>query len=518
MKLKKLLSLVIAIVILISAFAAFGLTASAVSGSGTENDPYLISTAEEFELIRDFPDAHFRLTSNIVLNKTYDSTCSFNGTLDGNGYIVVGINGESPFSNYGTIKNLIVELGKNMESGFIDGNQGTIENVGIVDGHATVLWGCGTLANRNSGTIKNCYSMASLTEKSSSYVYAAGFVAYNYGTIDNCYYGGHLASLKQHQKYLGPFVGSNKEASSSYVDDGGKVLKCFYNKDEACWDLGASNFSGGGTGKSTAAMKMQATYSGWDFDTVWAIDYSKNDGYPYLRIDRRFGGGPGTTPTPTPSPTPTTPADGAVVSASSVTVSPGGTAEVKIDLSGCTGFSNLGIQVGYDADALTLTKVTNNPGVDATYTPAQSTAANPYNMSWNSAISNNTFNGTLATLTFQAKDSAAEGEYPITVSYYKGRDGSYTDGVSVNYDVDHNPLGLSYTNGKVKISKHIPGDIDGDGEITEWDGTLLLRYLAGWDISEIDSSALDISGDGAINEWDGTLFRRYLAGWDVEIH
>ena len=30
-------------------------------------------------------------------------------------------------------------------------------------------------------------------------------------------------------------------------------------------------------------MKNQSTFSGWDFDTVWAMDSGRNDGYPYLQ-------------------------------------------------------------------------------------------------------------------------------------------------------------------------------------------------------------------------------------------
>ncbi|HPA94130.1 MAG TPA: hypothetical protein PLI39_09465, partial [Petrotogaceae bacterium] len=38
-----------------------------------------------------------------------------------------------------------------------------------------------------------------------------------------------------------------------------------------------------GTGKTTAEMKNQNTYTGWDFTNIWAIDSSKNNGYPYLK-------------------------------------------------------------------------------------------------------------------------------------------------------------------------------------------------------------------------------------------
>ncbi len=56
------------------------------------------------------------------------------------------------------------------------------------------------------------------------------------------------------------------------------------------------------------------------------------------------------------------------------------------------------------------------------------------------------------------------------------------------------------------------GDLDGDEEITDWDGVLLARYLAGWNVDISNVDALDIDGDG-----DGVLLDRYLAGWDIKI-
>ncbi|AHF08559.1 hypothetical protein [Desulfitobacterium metallireducens] len=51
------------------------------------------------------------------------------------------------------------------------------------------------------------------------------------------------------------------------------------------WDTTVSSIlsSEGGTGKTTAEMKTQATFSGWDFSTIWNIDSSSNSGYPFLR-------------------------------------------------------------------------------------------------------------------------------------------------------------------------------------------------------------------------------------------
>ncbi len=51
------------------------------------------------------------------------------------------------------------------------------------------------------------------------------------------------------------------------------------------WDTQTSGqtTSASGTGKITAEMKTAATFTGWDFTTIWDIESGKNDGYPYLR-------------------------------------------------------------------------------------------------------------------------------------------------------------------------------------------------------------------------------------------
>ncbi len=68
---------------------------------------------------------------------------------------------------------------------------------------------------------------------------------------------------------------------------------------------------------------------------------------------------------------------------------------------------------------------------------------------------------------------------------------------------------------KVKIFP--AGDIDGDKEITDWDGVLLTRYLAGWNVGTSDQSVFDIDGDGKITSKDSMRFDCYLAGWNVTI-
>ncbi len=60
------------------------------------------------------------------------------------------------------------------------------------------------------------------------------------------------------------------------------------------------------------------------------------------------------------------------------------------------------------------------------------------------------------------------------------------------------------------------GDVDGDGELTDWDAIVLNRYLAGWEV-EIDLAKSDTDGDGELTDWDAIVLERYLAGWDIEL-
>ncbi len=194
----------------------------------------------------------------------------------------------------------------------------------------------------------------------------------------------------------------------------------------------------------------------------------------------------------------------------------GNTVDVVVSISQNTGFANLGLEIEYDR-ALKLVAVNANKEVGATFTPAQALSAYPYNLGFDS-VSNNSFNGDLVTMTFEVPEGTVAGEYFINVDFYKGRNGIYVDGSSVNYDENGNPLFLEYANGSVTAYDYIPGDINNDGTVTNKDGTALLRYLAAWELEELNPDALDTDGDGTVTNKDGTRLLRYLANWDVEIH
>ena len=61
---------------------------------------------------------------------------------------------------------------------------------------------------------------------------------------------------------------------------------------------------------------------------------------------------------------------------------------------------------------------------------------------------------------------------------------------------------------------HIPGDVNGDGDVNLKDLVTLAQYVADWDGLEVDENALDVNGDGEVDLDDVNTLARYLAGWD----
>jgi len=122
-----------------------------------------------------------------------------------------------------------------------------------------------------------------------------GGIAYtNNGVIEYCYY------IPMGSK-------STKSVCGTICDGDGSATGLYYNS-----DLLPGITDPYATGKTSAELKLESTYVGWDFIDTWAIDPDINDGYPYLQDN------------PPPDPP--------VVSINSVTASPG-TANVEINIS-----------------------------------------------------------------------------------------------------------------------------------------------------------------------------------------
>ena len=127
----------------------------------------------------------------------------------------------------------------------------------------------GGLVGRNDGTISDCYATGAVTDISIFIiVYNGGLCGHNVGVITRCYSVGKVLPV---QLTSHGFVGVNH----------GTITASYWNTEKSGHAIGTNPDTDPPTGKTTAQMKQQATFAGWDFDTVWKI--IEGTKYPHLR-------------------------------------------------------------------------------------------------------------------------------------------------------------------------------------------------------------------------------------------
>ncbi|MDO8466312.1 MAG: GLUG motif-containing protein [Gallionella sp.] len=183
--------------------------------------------------------------------------------------------------------------GTNYIGGLAGRNSGTITNsyrTGAVTGSGDYVGG---LAGWNdTGTITNSYSAGAVSGTN----YVGGLVGFHNGLISNSYstgaVNGHVA--------VGGLVGSYWAGTITYsysigavtgsgwyiggllgLRDTGTITNSYWNTETSgksnCGTLASC------TGLTTAQMKQQANFSGWDFTNIWNIDEGAS--FPYLRAN-----------------------------------------------------------------------------------------------------------------------------------------------------------------------------------------------------------------------------------------
>ena len=245
-------------------------------------------------------------------------------------------------------------------------------------------------------------------------------------------------------------------------------------------------------------------YKGRDGNNVDGDDINYNADYDPIPITYisgsvivSGGGEPGEDPV----------GDTACVTVRNMTAKAGETVEVPVVLSGNPGFSNLAIEIGYNNNVMTLTDVTSPVG-GASFTAAQTYAAQPYNMQWDCAT-DVTYNGTLAVLTFLINSGTADGTYPVTVDFYKGRGGDNVDGDDVNYRADYTPLALTYKSGGITVQSKEGSGLEVVGKDIA-NKTVNVRLTAETYTGDLWAALYDASGRPA-------AVRRYPAAESVDV-
>jgi len=282
-------------------------------GDGSEANPYQVATAEQLNSVRYYLDKHFQQTADIDLS-SYNTgsgwepigsnSSPFTGTFDGDGNTISNLTINRSTTDYiglfgitdnAEIQNTKLEnttiTGRHYTGALVGWNEGTITNsyaTGAVSGGA---WVGGLVGYNSSGTITKSYATSTVTGQ----YYVGGLAGSCYDSlITNSYATG---DVKSEVNDVGGLVGYNKQYSSitnSYAtgavtgktDIGGLVgINNQGTVSNSYWDTDTSgmNLSAGGKGQTTAEMKQQGTYQGWDFDNIWSIQTNKNKGYPFLK-------------------------------------------------------------------------------------------------------------------------------------------------------------------------------------------------------------------------------------------
>ena len=221
---KRFLGVIIAIIMVLGLMPSFVIAASAAdnyayptstptatwTGSGTENDPYVITTAQQLADLAWFINnnksayysKHYKLGNDIDLSGGtwtvigfYDGSNAsqkrgFKGIFDGNGKTISGLN------------NISTDHKTMALFGYLDG--GTIKNLTVSGTYSSAANYNAGICGRSEGSFYNCTSNVNITIVTSSGIaYAGGVVAYCTGNIDNCKNNGNIIADTTVDVYTG---------------------------------------------------------------------------------------------------------------------------------------------------------------------------------------------------------------------------------------------------------------------------------------------------------------------------
>ena len=196
----KVLSVLLSVLLL---FTANGLTLTAYAdGTGTESNPYQISTAEQLQAINNNVSAHYILTEDIDL-KGVDFTPignadsgAFTGSFDGNGH---------------TISNLNVFSGK--YAGLFGCNEGVIQNVTLSEiyVYGTRYLGGVVAENTAVGVVSDCVVQSGVVESDGGInsIHAGGICGTNSGELSGSFSNGASVTVSNDSAdaYAGGILG-----------------------------------------------------------------------------------------------------------------------------------------------------------------------------------------------------------------------------------------------------------------------------------------------------------------------
>jgi len=303
-------------------------------GSGTPEDPYQVSTTAQLDNIRRFPGDYYRQSTDIDLNVAPYNTGEgwlpipgFFGSYDGGGYTIANLyinhpdrvksGGLEAVGLFGSVSGATLThltltnasvTGYNNVGALVGSATGgtTISGIrltgGMVSGHSTV----GGLAGYSEAAISEAAATGmQITGRMPGVITntrTGGLVGEALGSITNSYsinkvtanagVGGMVGRLSgtMTSSYSASVVTGNTPGTLVGITSTGSITHSYYNSDSTStgWIEG--------TALTTAQMRQQASFTGFDFQFNWFIDEGVS--YPELRVfadpSVLFAGGSGT--------------------------------------------------------------------------------------------------------------------------------------------------------------------------------------------------------------------------------
>lgn len=269
-------------------FTHNSLFARFAGGSGTQEDPYLVSNAAQLNNIRNHPEAYFVQTADINLSGYngnngwqpigeyhvwgHPLNNPFKGSYNGGGYKIENLTIKKPeINNAGLfgyigkkahISNVTLkgaDISGHVNVGALVGHnkEGTISK-SYVKGNVYGYRHTGVLAGRNEGEIINCHSAGSVK----GYHSVGGLAGRNDGTISKSY----SVSTVSGRRVYGGLTGNNT----------GEIDNSYYDRETSSQDDSEK-----GVPKTTAEMMKKDTFGAWDFTNIW--DIVEGESYPFLQ-------------------------------------------------------------------------------------------------------------------------------------------------------------------------------------------------------------------------------------------
>ena len=277
---------------------------AAFSGSGTEDDPYLISSKDDFitldEAISDygqyFKGDFFKQTCDIDFQNSTDfqgvgrggyTSVVFNGTYDGGGYEIQNLTiDEIAFDSNGAPSSSSSDVAIAL-FGFI-GEYGTVKNLTIASNCDFKAYSyAGSIAVGNYGTITGCKNFAPVSVAST---YAGGITSLNYagGTVDECYNAGSVATS---YRYAGGITAYNAGTIAGSQNNGnvtGDSIYTSWSDGKQIYIAGIAGYCIGGcqvSGNINAGNVFGGYYVGGIMGSITASEVTGNINYGVVEYD-----------------------------------------------------------------------------------------------------------------------------------------------------------------------------------------------------------------------------------------